>query len=147
MCVFLSILSEVLNDRDNCPLVYNTDQRDTDLDGVGDQCDNCPLLHNPDQVLEKIKSFQTFFSSDLPPKPCQMNLLICLWTYLLYLNKCIWANFKVRFGLPPVYFKLFVIICCLQFISYSKKTPSPINQLLLVTIIFKNSSLNAAATG
>lgn len=78
VCVFLSILSEVLNDRDNCPLVYNTDQRDTDLDGVGDQCDNCPLLHNPDQVLEKIKSFQTFFSSGLPPKPCQMNLLICL---------------------------------------------------------------------
>lgn len=61
VCVFLSILSEVLNDRDNCPLVYNTDQRDTDLDGVGDQCDNCPLLHNPDQVLEKIKFSNIFF--------------------------------------------------------------------------------------
>lgn len=61
VCVFLSILSEVLNDRDNCPLVYNTDQRDTDLDSVGDQCDNCPLLHNPDQVLEKIKFSNIFF--------------------------------------------------------------------------------------
>ena len=40
----------MLNDRDNCPLVYNTDQRDTDMDGVGDQCDNCPLLNNPRQV-------------------------------------------------------------------------------------------------
>lgn len=35
---------------DNCQYVYNVDQRDTDLDGVGDQCDNCPLEHNPDQV-------------------------------------------------------------------------------------------------
>lgn len=40
-----------MNENDNCPYVYNTDQKDTDMDGVGDQCDNCPLLHNPDQVL------------------------------------------------------------------------------------------------
>lgn len=50
MCV---LPPEILNEGDNCPLVYNTDQRDTDLDGVGDQCDNCPLLHNPLQVPEK----------------------------------------------------------------------------------------------
>lgn len=30
--------------------MYNSDQKDTDMDGVGDQCDNCPMLHNPDQV-------------------------------------------------------------------------------------------------
>lgn len=53
MCLYLS--PEVLNERDNCPLIYNTDQRDTDLDGVGDQCDNCPLLHNPHQVPENTK--------------------------------------------------------------------------------------------
>uniref|UniRef100_A0AAY4F0M6 Thrombospondin 2a n=1 Tax=Denticeps clupeoides TaxID=299321 RepID=A0AAY4F0M6_9TELE len=41
---------EILNEKDNCPLFYNTDQKDTDLDGVGDQCDNCPLVHNPQQV-------------------------------------------------------------------------------------------------
>lgn len=40
----------ILNERDNCQYVYNVDQRDTDMDGVGDQCDNCPLEHNPDQV-------------------------------------------------------------------------------------------------
>lgn len=32
--------------------MYNVDQRDTDLDGVGDMCDNCPLEHNPDQVCD-----------------------------------------------------------------------------------------------
>lgn len=44
----------ILNENDNCPYVYNADQRDTDRDGVGDHCDNCPLEHNPDQVPETL---------------------------------------------------------------------------------------------
>lgn len=54
LCVMLlfAYVSEVLNEHDNCPYMYNNDQKDTDMDGVGDQCDNCPLLHNPDQVQQ-----------------------------------------------------------------------------------------------
>jgi hypothetical protein len=50
----LWISTDVFNERDNCPYVYNTDQRDTDGDGVGDHCDNCPLMHNPDQVTGRL---------------------------------------------------------------------------------------------
>lgn len=51
--LFFFTLTDIFNERDNCPYVYNTDQRDTDGDGVGDHCDNCPLVHNPDQVNTK----------------------------------------------------------------------------------------------
>jgi len=53
----------ILDDQDNCPFVYNPDQRDSDGNRVGDVCeddtdrdgipakiDNCPLAYNPDQA-------------------------------------------------------------------------------------------------
>lgn len=39
----------IANDEDNCPLVYNSDQKDSDSDQVGDVCDNAPLEANRDQ--------------------------------------------------------------------------------------------------
>ena len=60
----------VADPRDNCPTVYNPDQRDQDGDGIADACDpcprdpnndadgdglcgdvdNCPTVYNPDQI-------------------------------------------------------------------------------------------------
>ncbi|WP_436515690.1 thrombospondin type 3 repeat-containing protein [Ekhidna sp. To15] len=55
----------IVDEEDNCPLVKNKDQKDSDGDGIGDACeedsdgdgiidelDNCPLVSNPDQEDE-----------------------------------------------------------------------------------------------
>jgi hypothetical protein len=36
--------------KDNCPLKYNPDQKNSDDDRIGDVCDNCPLVNNPSQI-------------------------------------------------------------------------------------------------
>lgn len=46
----------VINRRDNCPFVKNSDQSDVDKDNVGDKCDNCPLKFNPNQVIDFMPS-------------------------------------------------------------------------------------------
>jgi hypothetical protein len=41
---------EILNENDNCPLIYNPDQEDADSDEIGDVCDNCPVVANFNQA-------------------------------------------------------------------------------------------------
>jgi len=38
------------DDNDNCPLIPNTDQLNSDADSLGDACDNCPTITNDDQA-------------------------------------------------------------------------------------------------
>lgn len=47
---FCDFFSGVWNIVDNCPKIYNADQKDSDNDGHGDICDNCPDVSNPKQV-------------------------------------------------------------------------------------------------
>src|SRR5277367_1691209 len=50
-CTILTMLVSFA--QDNCPLVANPGQEDTDPGGpdkLGDACDNCPTIPNPDQA-------------------------------------------------------------------------------------------------
>lgn len=45
----LTRISPSLPIQDNCIYVFNPQQRDSDYDGLGNECDNCPTIANVDQ--------------------------------------------------------------------------------------------------
>jgi aminopeptidase YwaD len=64
------------NATDNCPLVPNESQTDTDTDFLGDACDNCPETYNPQQqdengdgVGDHCDGFLHIHSTSLPAAP------------------------------------------------------------------------------
>ena len=49
LAIILFGVSGLADSSDNCPLVVNLSQTDSDGDGVGDVCDNCPDVANTNQ--------------------------------------------------------------------------------------------------
>ena len=48
--ICMSYIAGYLDGSDNCPTVAQTDQADSDGDGVGEACDNCVSISNPTQI-------------------------------------------------------------------------------------------------
>jgi len=50
ICMGIGFQNPKTGDQDNCPSTANTDQTDSDGDGLGNACDNAPTDPNPDQA-------------------------------------------------------------------------------------------------
>jgi len=59
---------------DNCPTVFNPDQKDTDRDGKGDACDNCPMTANPGQEDMDSDGIGDVCDDDLDGDGCKNNV-------------------------------------------------------------------------
>ena len=89
----------VLNKIDNCPVTYNPDQADRDLDAkrqmspdkVGDACDNCPDVFNPEQadsdkdgLGDACEGFDV--NLDVPPEGTTFKPGEALWITAKFIN-------------------------------------------------------------
>ena len=50
ICVGVGFHAPKIGHRDNCPMLSNESQLDTDFDGLGDLCDICPKVVDPNQL-------------------------------------------------------------------------------------------------
>ena len=64
---------------DNCPLVINGSQTDSDRDGIGESCDNCTVVYNPGQEDADEDGIGTACDNcaDVPNGNCFQNPQFC----------------------------------------------------------------------
>jgi choice-of-anchor B domain-containing protein len=55
---------------DNCPMLANADQKDSDADKAGDACDNCPAASNADQADADENGQGDACACEKPPVTC-----------------------------------------------------------------------------
>ena len=62
-CVFDTDIDNICDEIDNCPDIYNPNQDDFDLDGIGDSCDGMSL--NESQERGKLISIKDLLGRDV----------------------------------------------------------------------------------
>jgi len=59
---------QIVNEEDNCPLVFNPDQTDTNRNGIGDVCDETPSpVSRETQAPSRAPAFEAFTSAPTTP--------------------------------------------------------------------------------
>jgi len=74
VCAGLGFFAPAIGDSDNCPMIANANQLDTDLDGRGNVCDNCPNDANASQADADGDGIGNVCDNSPLPNPSQLDL-------------------------------------------------------------------------